>query len=178
MKYFAYGSNMLEQRLRAPERVPDAVCLTVAFVPGYRLRFNKKSIDKSGKCNIIQTGSMDDFVRGVLFEMPEAQRNKLDDVEGYGHGYNHATIEVRLPDGRTEDALAYVAGPDAIDDKLVPYSWYHELVVAGAEQHGLPADYIAILREQRSVNDPQQNRDSKVEAEKVLAEYHATRESK
>jgi gamma-glutamylcyclotransferase len=57
----------------------------------------------------------------------------------------------------------------------MPYNWYHELVVAGAEQHALPDSYIAKLREERSVNDPQPDRDSKVEAEKVLSEYYATR---
>ena len=166
---------MLEQRLRAPKRVPGAVCLTKAFARGYRLRFHKKSVDKSGKCNIVQTGSMEDVVHGVLFEIPEAQRRKLDAAEGYGQGYDHADIQVHLPDGTTESALVYVADFNAIDDEKVPYSWYHELVVAGAEQHGLPADYIARLREQRSVKDSEPNRDSKVEAEKVLSEYYATR---
>lgn len=169
---------MLEQRLKAPKRVPGAVCLTIAFARGYCLRFHKKSIDKSGKCNIVQTGSMEDLVHGVLFEIPETQLKKLDDAEGYGQGYDHATIQAHLLDRTAGSALTYVADFNAIDDEKVPYSWYHELVVAGAEQHGLPADYIARLREQRSVKDPQPNRDSKVEAEKVLAEYYATRESK
>jgi len=176
MKYFAYGSNMLEERLRAPERVPGAACLTKVFASKYCLRFNKKSVDKSGKCNIVQTGSMDDFVWGVLFEIPEAQRWKLDVAEGYGHGYDHANIEVHLPDGTIERALAYVA--TVTDDKLLPYSWYHQLVVAGAEQHGLSADYIAKLREERSVKDPEPNRPSKLEAERVLAEYYAMRKSR
>ena len=175
MKYFAYGSNMLEQRLRAPERVPGAVCLTNVFASKYRLRFNKKSIDNSGKCNIVQTGAADDSVLGVLFEIPEAQRRKLDVAEGYGHGYDYANIDVHLPDGTIERALAYVA--TVTDGKLLPYSWYHQLVVAGAEQHGLSADYIAKLREERSVEDPEPNRRSKLEAERALAEYYATRKS-
>jgi gamma-glutamylcyclotransferase len=118
---------------------------------------------------------MEDIVHGVLFEIPEAQRGKLDAAEGYRLGYEHAEIQVHLPDGTTESALAYVADFTAIDEEKMPYNWYHELVVAGAEQHALPDGYIAKLREERSVNDPQPDRDSKVEAEKVLSEYYATR---
>jgi gamma-glutamylcyclotransferase len=170
-KYFAYGSNMLEQRLKA--RVPGAVFLAKAYLGGYCLRFHKKSKDGSGKCNIIQA---EDLVQGVLYEFPESELNQLDAAEGYGYGYNHKEITLRVPNGTK--ALAYaVVDFKYIDDKLVPYSWYHELVVSGAEQHGLDADYIEKLRKHRSVQDPDPKRKEKVEAEKVLAAYYATRQS-
>ena len=60
----------------------------------------------------------------------------------------------------------YLADPDAIDEALVPYSWYHELVIRGAEQHDLPNDYIAELRAVPFTADPEPNRESKRDAEK------------
>jgi gamma-glutamylcyclotransferase len=60
MKYFAYGSNMLTERLRA--RVGGAAALSKVCVCGYRVRFHKRSDDGSGKCNIIETGSHEDRV--------------------------------------------------------------------------------------------------------------------
>jgi gamma-glutamylcyclotransferase len=167
MKYFAYGSNMLTERLRA--RVSSAVALSKVCLIGYRLRFNKKSIDGSGKCNIVETGSQKDVVHGVIFEIPKEQLSKLDEAEGFKKGYDHKCI--RLPDRPGESALAYVAETKYIDDRLLPYRWYHELVVAGAEQHGLPPDYIAELRKQDCKEDPDPNRDTRLQAEKVLEDY-------
>jgi AIG2-like family len=164
MKYFAYGSNMLTERLRA--RVSDASPLSEVSIGGYLLRFHKKSTDGSGKCNIVKTGSDKDRIHGVIFEIPREQLEKLDEAEGYGNGYDHEYIP--LPDRPDESALAYVAEPKYIDDRLLPYKWYHELVIAGAEQHGLSPDYIAELRNQDWKEDPRPDRPSKLEAEKLL----------
>lgn len=46
---FAYGSNMLTDRLR--ERVPSARPVAVARLAGHSLRWHKVSIDGSGKCD-------------------------------------------------------------------------------------------------------------------------------
>jgi cation transport regulator ChaC len=50
--YFAYGSNMLNRRINAMERATSAVSIGIGFAQGYKLNFNKESIDKSGKCDI------------------------------------------------------------------------------------------------------------------------------
>ena len=86
MKYFAYGSNMLEERLQSSKRVPGATFLAIGSVRGYRLRFHKRSTDKSGKCDIVKTDSAEDVVYGVVFKVPEDQLGKLDRAEGVGHG--------------------------------------------------------------------------------------------
>jgi gamma-glutamylcyclotransferase len=114
----------------------------------YRLCFHKRSDDGSGKCNIIETGSQQDRVYGVVYEISKEQLEKLDVAEGYGKGYVHKYIP--LPNRPDENALAYVAGPKYIDDELSPYRWYHGLIIAGAEQHGLPVNYIEELRRQGS----------------------------
>lgn len=65
----------------------------------------------------------------------------------------------------------YVAEENAIDDALVPYSWYYELVLAGAEQHALPNDYVAGLRAIPFTQDPKADRKSWLEALDALKKY-------
>lgn len=47
MKYFAYGSNMLTERLRA--RCPSAHPIGTGIAMGFRLNFSKRGEDGSGK---------------------------------------------------------------------------------------------------------------------------------
>lgn len=173
MKYFAYGSNMLEERLT--NRVPDATFLTIAAIRGYKLYFHKRSDDGSGKCSIVRTDSREDMVYGVVFEVPDNQLEALDKAEGVGHGYRHNyKIPIRLADGTKLPMLTYVAtGLKFIDDSLIPYVWYHALVIAGAEQHNLPEDYIAGLQAVSCSTDPKPNRRTKLEAEEALEAYRS-----
>ncbi|HLG17085.1 MAG TPA: gamma-glutamylcyclotransferase [Blastocatellia bacterium] len=165
---------MLEERLKAANRVPDATFLTISHVQGYGLRFHKRSIDQSGKCNIVRTDSVEDVVYGVVFEIPDDQLEALDRAEGIGQGYHHDyNVPVRLSDGTEISMLAYIADSNAIDDKLIPYVWYHKLVIAGAEQHQLPDDYIANLRAVPSIEDPDPNSPTKREAEAALNAYYS-----
>lgn len=174
MKYFAYGSNMLCERLRSPNRVPGANFQATGSVRGYGLRFHKRSADGSGKCNIVKTDLAGDVVYGAVFEVPEEQLKALDKAEGLGQGYHHDySIPVRLADGTEMPTLAYVAVSNAIDDTLVPYVWYQRLVIAGAEQHRLPQQYIADLQAVRSSDDPTPNRCTEREAEAALNAYYA-----
>ncbi|URR36407.1 gamma-glutamylcyclotransferase [Thermosynechococcus sp. HN-54] len=46
-------------------------------------------------------------------------------------------------------ALAYGAGEDFIDQTLLPAGDYLETILKGAEEHGLPAAYIAEAGEWR-----------------------------
>lgn len=163
---------MLEERLRASNRVPNAAFLCTGSVPGWAMRFEKRSVDRSGKCNIAQSESSADIVHGVVFEVPDTELSALDQAEGVGHGYHRdSNVPVTLPDGHVESILAYIADPDAIDPNLQPYCWYQALVVAGAEQHGLPQNSIARLRAFSCKDDPNPNRPTKLEADRALDAY-------
>ncbi|MER9385895.1 gamma-glutamylcyclotransferase family protein [Mesorhizobium sp. M0435] len=138
--YFAYGSKMSTARLR--ERMPSCKPLGIATLPGHALRFHKRSTDKSGKCNAVASEN-DSCVSGVLFSFDPADRAKLDEAEGVGSGYEHATVTVINNKGRRRKVLTYLATPDYIDDGLKPYRWYKDFVLAGGREHGLPLEYIA-----------------------------------
>jgi gamma-glutamylcyclotransferase len=168
--YFAYGSNMLIERLQA--RVPSAKPVSHARIEGWRLQFDKRSVDGSGKCHIVP--STGDVVYGVVFFIPLADRGKLDEVEGRHHGYERQWLrEVILGDGSKVQAFTYVADPDYVQAGLLTFDWYHDLVVAGAEQHHLPSDYIDGLKSTPSRPDPEVGRLRRAEALKVLSEFRS-----
>lgn len=154
MLYFAYGSNMLTERLR--ERVPSAQPLTSAHLPGRALRFHKRSIDGSGKCNLVDA-DRESVVHGVLFRVNPDELTALDEAEHRGRGYERCRVHPQTPN-QTVEAFAYVAQPAYIDDALLPYDWYKALVVAGAHQHGLPQSYRGHLDEVRTYPDPDESR--------------------
>lgn len=149
--YFAYGSNMLREWLI--KRCPSARPLGVAQLHGYELRWHKSSKDGSGKCDIVPNSNHAVF--GVLYEIDEIERTRLDRAEGCGHGYERTNVEVKFNEGEVI-ASTYVA--TNIDQSLKPYTWYKALVVAGARQHRLPVRYISTLEAVEALEDSDRDR--------------------
>ena len=160
MIYFAYGSNMLERRLRDASRAPSAVFQATAVSSGRRLSFDKRGLDGSGKCNLTATPSEDARAFGVLFEIDKKDGPALDVAEDTRRGgYARRTIVVeRLDLAQQVEAQTYLANEDFVDDALVPFDWYHALVVAGALEHSLPSPYLTELRAVPTVRDPDPQR--------------------
>lgn len=165
MKYFAYGSNMLSQRLRA--RVPGATVLGIASVAGRRLQFHKRSNDGSGKCDLLKTDNPADIAHGVLFEVPDDQLPALDRAEGEGYGYERTMNDVSFGDS-VVSAAVYLAQPEHTDAQLSPFDWYHDLVLAGAHQNSLPVDYVSSIATVATKPDPDLARTTRVEAIEAL----------
>ncbi len=150
--YFAYGSNMHPQRMKA--RVSSAVKVGIARLAQYSLCFHKRGWkDGSGKCNAYFTGNPGDKVIGVVYKILASEKEKLDTHEGVGNGYEIRTVDVCSESG-TNAAFTYVASSSHIDDSLPPYSWYKEYVVHGARYNGLPESYIETITETSAVEDP------------------------
>lgn len=141
--YFAYGSNMLAARLQAPERCPSARARGVAELRGYELRWHKRSTkDHSGKCDIVASDVSGAVTFGVLYEISNDERAALDREEGLNKGYNAIEPNVFFG-GSPLPARSYQAS--ITDPTLRPYTWYRDLVIAGAKQHDLPMSYISGL---------------------------------
>lgn len=153
--YFAYGSNMAPQRLRA--RVPSAEPLQRALLPRHQLRFHKHSrVDGSAKCDACHTGDAGHNVHGMLYRMAAEDKSALDRAEGLGHGYEIKQVTLLLADATTFEAFTYYATD--IDPQRLPYDWYLEHVLRGARYAGLPADYLDALARIESMNDPDAQR--------------------
>jgi len=140
--YFAYGSNLLHQRLQA--RTPSAEPLLRARLAEHALRFHKIGDDGSGKCDAFHTGSPDDAVHGLVYALAERDKQILDGIEGVGHGYLVKAVTLMTKCGELT-ATTYVVQSDYIDPGMLPFDWYLDFVIAGARQNGLPEAYIAGL---------------------------------
>ena len=160
--YFAYGSNMSTARLR--QRAPSCQPIGTALLPGHALRFHKRSIDKSGKCDAFATDE-DDAVIGVLFSFDPSDRAALDKAEGAGNGYEPTIVTVINAEGRRRKVLTYLASSDYINSELKPYGWYKDFVASGANEHGLPQEYIGeFIASVEATDDPDKERDQKQRA--------------
>ena len=164
--YFAYGSNMLKERLR--QRCRSAKAVGVALASGYTLKFYKMSIDGSGKATLVIEPKRQ--VYGAVFQIGLDELPKLDKAEGKGRGYdrNDAFDVTLLSDGTQSQVTTYFASADAVDGNRKPYDWYQALVIVGAEQHQLPEAYIASLREPIYIADQEPNRPGRKDAVEAL----------
>ena len=149
MRYAAYGSNL--HPLRLGKRLSSARLITTALLPGWSLHFHKRGDDKSAKCNILAGGS---GVHCAVFEISIQDKLVLDRIEGVGFGYS----EIMLSIPAVGDCASYVAKESHIDDSLLPYDWYHELVLVGAHTHRFPDDYLKRIKSRQALPDPDPNR--------------------
>ena len=134
-------------------RVPSASLIGTAELSYHELRFHKVSIkDGSAKCDILETGMRAHIVIGVVFDIPESDKCLLDEAEGLGNGYETKDVAVELRSGAIIEAYTYYA--THIDPALRPFHWYKQHVIAGAIEHGLPEDYVRIIHDIESVDDP------------------------
>lgn len=159
LTYFAYGSNMLSKRLQATSRCPSATPIGIAKLQGHALKWHKRSRkDGSGKCDIVRVDVPEAVVHGVLYEIDSSEKAALDREEGAGKGYAETAVDV-LFDGVERRATTYQA--TETDETLRPLSWYRALVIAGAREHALPEDYIALIEAVDVIEDPDHERHTK-----------------
>lgn len=137
--YFAYGSNLsTEQKERRTGTIREA---RSARLEGYRIAFNKRGGDGTGKANIVlHPGGA---VWGVVYRCSPDALDMMDTHEGVGSGhYRRTRIRVRCEHGDDLDAVTYVAGDSSLDDSLVPAPNYLQTILQGARHHKLPEAYI------------------------------------
>lgn len=160
--YFAYGSNLCFRRMR--RRASSASRTVAVTLPGYALSWSKKGVDGSGKCTIAVSPRAAIGVHGVLYRLPVEEKAELDILEGLGTGYDEARVTVETAAGPRE-ATTYVAASTHVDDSLLPYSWYRDLVAAGALEAGLPQDYVRRIATVAAQQDPDAQREAKNRAD-------------
>lgn len=132
--YFAFGSNMFNTRMR--HRVQSAEVIYVGRLDNHCLTFHKRGIDSTGKCSVEE--SEGDAVWGVLYRIKNSEIASLDKAEG--SGYDKIELYVQTPEG-VKRAFIYKAKEDSMIEAM-PTEWYRDIVLAGAKENGLPAEYI------------------------------------
>lgn len=136
--YFAYGSNL--KRSRLVERVPGARSAGIARLEDHLLTCDKRGADGSGKANL--RVSRGDYVWGAVYQLPQGGLELLDAHE---RGYERVALRVDAGGTATPVASYLASHPERLTDDPVPLDWYRSLILEGATEHGLPADWIARL---------------------------------
>lgn len=145
--YFAYGSNMATATFRGRRGI-ECHHATAARATGWRLVLDKPplvTLDHS-YANIVPDAGSE--VYGVLYEIVPADLEHIDFTEGVLIG-NYRRIEISVqPLGAPAPApmRAFTLVSDRHDTALQPSTRYMELLISGAEEHGLPEEYVAWLR--------------------------------
>jgi gamma-glutamylcyclotransferase len=144
--YFAYGSNMQSHTFRGRRGIAWQRAIP-ARAPGWRIRFDKPPLIPSGTsfANIMPDPSSE--VLGVAYEITADDHAHVELTEGVaiGNYVRQVVSVVRLDDGsRLADALTLTT--DKAAPGMSPSTRYMSLIVAGAIEHALPADYVAWLR--------------------------------
>ncbi len=162
--YFAYGSNMLTERLTA--RCASARAVGTGSLADHTLNFSKRSKDGSAKAAPVKKPGCK--LPGVLFELNGEEICALDMLEGAGKGYERQTVSV-YQDSTTSFIAAETYFATDFDTNK-PYDWYHTLVLCGAIQHGLPDWHIEYIQNNEVMVDPKPSRCGRMKAIKELQE--------
>ncbi|MDP6707295.1 MAG: gamma-glutamylcyclotransferase family protein [Alphaproteobacteria bacterium] len=146
---FAYGSNMASRLLR--EHCPSASVVMQATLPNFQIEFRRYSQNLAGGISTIMPAP-GGLVRGIVFEFPSSELAALDIYEGVDKGfYLREGYLVLGEDGAWHNAELYrVAKPEG---PFPPSAVYLDIMLEGAAEQGLPADYIAGLEALRTGND-------------------------
>jgi gamma-glutamylcyclotransferase len=147
MWYFAYGSNMQSETLRGRRGVAFRRALPVR-APGWRVVFDKPPLFSIGEAFANIVPEPDATALGVAFEVGADDLAQIERSEGVSFG-NYRRVELAVdPLAPCDDppASATSLASERRDPSLLPSSRYMALVIAGALEHGLPAEYLEALR--------------------------------
>ncbi|CAL8287481.1 unnamed protein product [Merluccius merluccius] len=142
--YFAYGSNLLKERLHLQN--PSATVHCVARLKDHKLVFGNykgKASDRWHGGVATMEQSFSEEVWGVVWRMNMSDLESLDSQENVSLGaYSPMEVLIKARGGelscRTYIMNSCVYAP--------PSPQYLKVIVMGAEQNGLPKDYQEMLR--------------------------------
>nr|XP_022340134.1 gamma-glutamylcyclotransferase-like isoform X2 [Crassostrea virginica] len=144
--YFAYGSNLLRQRLCLQN--PSAQFEAIGRLQNYRLCFKSpcdpaKSRWRGGAATI--EPHPEGTVWGVVWKLSVNDKSSLDRQEGI---YDAINVDIVTPENQTYCCRTYVMQEAYInsqyDDRPSPH--YKDVLVKGALQNSIPHNYIEYLK--------------------------------
>jgi gamma-glutamylcyclotransferase len=117
-----------------------------ARLDGFRLLFLRRSVRwKAGAADVVEEAGAATW--GALYELSAADLRALDDKEFAAQGgYRRRSVEVATPDGARHAAVTYEVVHKE-PRELAPKPEYVEILIRGARERGLPAEWIEVLKE-------------------------------
>jgi hypothetical protein len=144
--YFAYGSNMQTATL-CGRRGVEVLRALPARVVGWRLVFDKPPLFPTGESTATIVAEAGAHVLGVLYEVTPAALERIEVTEGVLLGnYTRVEVAAESPGSPAISVAAATLTCDRHDPALRPSDRYLAFVIAGALEHGLPAEYVEWLR--------------------------------
>jgi gamma-glutamylcyclotransferase len=132
--YFAYGSNMLLERLE--ERVGKVKVIGTYSLKGYKMLLNCGFHETFA--NIQKTGNKKDIVEGVLYDLYWWQIRILDSYEGFYKRYKLSEKDATF--------YVYISYSDAINTKNTkPSLYYLNILLEGALRNKLYTTYNSLV---------------------------------
>ncbi len=122
------------RRARLEARVGDVIDRGWVTLHAYRHSFQKLGSDGTAKGTIV--AASEHRVHGVLYELADRQLGVLTRREG---GYRRIEVDIDGAAAITFEAFRLVDG-------LQPSDEYLEHYFAGMTEHGLPDEYIEVIR--------------------------------
>lgn len=141
--YFAYGSNMARAIFRDARQM-QPLATHSAWLDGYRLCFNIPiGPGERGVANLAaEPGAR---THGVIYQLQAADFARLDGTEGVGFGlYRRVPVTVVTVAHGGIDAWTYQSS--VVTDGRKPSSRYLQLLLDGARENSLPAEYVRFLQ--------------------------------
>ncbi len=141
--YFAYGSN-LDPRTFLGRRRMQPLATRIGVLHDFELRFDLPvGPGERGVANVAPRPG--DHVWGALYQLTHEGAERLDRTEGVPQGaYRRLAVVVRTPDAAEIAAFTYRSEISRPERK--PSRRYLGLLLAGARELGLPAEYVERLR--------------------------------
>lgn len=134
--YFAYGSNMSAARMAV--RCPGAQFVGIARLDNWRFVINDRGVATVEPREGCRTW-------GVMWMLAPEHVASLDYFESVAHGlYRQEFLPIVPKEGEQRTALVYVENNYR---EYRPAPGYLEIVLRGANEHGLPSGYIREIEE-------------------------------
>lgn len=127
MNYFAYGSNMNENRMTS--RGVNFIKKEKGVLKGYKFTINKKSFKNPniGFANVIKDEKSE--VEGIIFELNHDEIYKLDAFEGFPKHYRREIHKIN-----NKDCIVYIANdPWIVNETLSTTEEYKNHILKGKE---------------------------------------------
>jgi AIG2-like family len=151
---FVFGSSMNSSATHA--NCPGAEFLATAYLPDHELRFMRWDEEKRTFIVGYQAAS-GKRLWGVVWLIPQSEVSSLDNAKACmsgqpGHHYDRVPVTVC----RSDDTAAMVETYRVVPGRRGQPSRPHlDLIIAGAEEHWLPREYIDELKRTATLEDAQ-----------------------
>ena len=138
--YFAYGSNLDDQQMRA--RFPSAVVVGAAVLPNHALAFGGFSHRWGGAvASVVRARGA--RVEGLLYTLDDAEVANLDRFEGHPFAYERVARFVVVDGARRRRAQTYLQ-PEETFEPWAPQPEYLAVIASAYRRLGFDRGRLAL----------------------------------